>query len=66
MAVSVLNHIFLCSDYTFATACKNVVQLYCDTLSLPEFLPLIRVVGYQPVVVAKAKIRFEPSISEEG
>ena len=24
------------------------------------------VVGYQPVVVAEAKIRFEPSISEEG
>ena len=26
----------------------------------------MRVVGYQPVVVAEAKIRFEPSISEEG
>ena len=25
----------------------------------------MRVVGYQPVVVAEAKIRFEPSISEE-
>ena len=66
MAVSVLNYILLYSDYTFAIAYKNVIQLYYDTLSLPEFLPLMRVVGYQPVVVAKAKIRFEPSIGEEG
>ena len=26
----------------------------------------MRVVGYQPVIVAEAKIRFEPSIGEEG
>ena len=66
MAISVLDYILLYSDHTFATACKNVVQLCCDTFSLPEFLPLMRVVGYQPVVVAEAKIRFESSISEEG